>query len=102
MNASNKNLKTEQEIVIQTLTNKELNDYASPIVSAKKPNLILPEKDADGNPKEPIRRAKNTTCITMVNEYLGLGGFSKVYKFKKDDKHKAVKKIMSNPKIVQN
>jgi serine/threonine protein kinase len=30
---------------------------------------------------------------------LGVGGFSKVFKFKKDEKNKAVKKIMSNPKI---
>ena len=99
MNAANKKLKTEQEIVIQTLTDKELNDYAPPIVSAKKSNVVLPEKNADGNPQEPLKRARNNIYVSMVNEFLGVGGFSKVYKFKKDDKHKAVKKIMSNPKI---
>ena len=100
MNANNKKLKTEQEIIIQTLTDKELNDYAPPIVSAKKPNfMVIPEKNEDGTPKETLRRAKNNTCVSMVNEFLGVGGFSKVYKFKKDDQHKAVKKIMSNPKI---
>ena len=93
-------MKTEQEIIIQTLTDKELNDYAPPIVSAKKPNfMVIPEKNEDGTPKETLRRAKNNTCVSMVNEFLGVGGFSKVYKFKKDDQHKAVKKIMSNPKI---
>ncbi len=100
MNANNKKLNTEQEIIIQTLTDKELNDYAPPIVSAKKPNfMVIPEKNEDGTPKETLRRAKNNTCVSMVNEFLGVGGFSKVYKFKKDDQHKAVKKIMSNPKI---
>ena len=100
MNANNKKLNTEQEIIIQTLTDKELNDYAPPIVSAKKPNfMVIPEKNEDGTPKETLRRAKNNTCVSMVNEFLGVGGFSKVYKFKKDDQHKEVKKIMSNPKI---
>ena len=99
MNAANKKLKTEQEIVIQTLTDKELKDFDPPIVSAKKPFLYQPAKNADGSTKEMTRRAKNSSCVSMVNEFLGVGGFSKVYKFKKDDKNKAVKKIMSNPKI---
>ena len=99
-----KKYKTEQEVEIQTLTDKELNsDYAPPIVSAKRPNIIAPiEKSSDpavNAAQEAVRRAKNNTCVSMVNEFLGVGGFSKVYKFKKDDKNKAVKKIMSNPKI---
>ena len=99
-----KKYKTEQEVEIQTLTDKELNsDYAPPIVSAKRPNIITPiEKSSDpavNAAQEAVRRAKNNTCVSMVNEFLGVGGFSKVYKFKKDDKNKAVKKIMSNPKI---
>ena len=94
-----KKYKTEQEVEIQTLTDKELNDYAPPIVSAKRPNLIVNDKNADPNGQDVYRRAKNNTCVSMVNEFLGVGGFSKVYKFKKDDKNKAVKKIMSNPKI---
>ena len=96
-----KKYKTEQEVEIQTLTDKELKDYDPPIVSSKRPNIITP---ASSNPavnsaQEVVRRAKNNTCVSMVNEFLGVGGFSKVYKFKKDDKNKAVKKIMSNPKI---
>ena len=99
-----KKYKTEQEVEIQTLTDKELNsDYAPPIVSAKRPNIMIPiEKSSDpviNAAQEAVRRAKNNTCVSMVNEFLGVGGFSKVYKFKKDDKNKAVKKIMSNPKI---
>ena len=99
-----KKYKTEQEVEIQTLTDKELNsDYAPPIVSAKRPNIIAPiEKSSDpavNAAQEAVRRAKNNTCVSMVNEFLGVGGFSNVYKFKKDDKNKAVKKIMSNPKI---
>ena len=95
-----KNYKVEQEVEIQTLTDKELKDYQPPIVSAKNPNLNLAQnKNADPNNTDTIRRAKNTNYVSMVNEFLGVGGFSKVYKFKKDDKNKAVKKIMSNPKI---
>ena len=99
-----KKYKTEQEVEIQTLTDKELNsDYSPPIVSAKRPNIMTPiEKSSDpvvNAAQEAVRIAKNNTCVSMVNEFLGVGGFSKVYKFKKDDKNKAVKKIMSNPKI---
>ena len=95
-----KKYKTEQEVEIQTLTDKELNDYAPPIVSAKAPSIMVPpDKNADPNNQEALKRVRNNTCISMVNEFLGVGGFSKVYKFKLDDKNKAVKKIMSNPKI---
>ena len=95
-----KQYKTEQEVEIQTLTEKELKDYTPPIVKAKTSSIMTPlDKNAEPNSQEALRRVRNNTCITMVNEFLGVGGFSKVYKFKLDDKNKAVKKIMSNPKI---
>ena len=93
-----KKYKNEEEVVIQTLTDKELNDFAPPIVSAKQTiTNIIPDKNADQNLE--AKRIRNNTCISMVNEFLGVGGFSKVYKFKKDNEHKAIKKIMSNPRI---
>ena len=93
-----KKYKNEEEVVIQTLTDKELNDFAPPIVSAKQTiTNIIPDKNADQNLE--AKRIRNNTCISMVNEFLGVGGFSKVYKFKKDNEHKAKKKIMSNPRI---
>ena len=93
-----KKYKNEIEVEIQTLTEQELKDFSPPIVSAKQTNAaIIPDKNAD--PNLEAKRIRNNTCISMVNEFLGVGGFSKVYKFKQDDKHKAVKKIMSNPKI---
>ena len=98
--------KNEQEVVIQTLTDKELKDYAPPIVSKKPKEKVESNKGSDTpanqnnkNTKQNQNRPKNSSCVTMVNEFLGVGGFSKVYKFKNDDKNKAVKKIMSNPKI---
>ena len=36
------------------------------------------------------RKPRNNSCVSMVNEFLGVGGFSKVYRFKKE-KDKAVK-----------
>ena len=91
-----KKYKSEEEVVIQTLTDQELNDYAPPIVSAKQTSSILvPNKNPNMEPK----KVRNSSCVSMVNEFLGVGGFSKVYKFKKDFENKAVKKIMSNPKI---
>ena len=93
-----KKYKNEEEVIIQTLTDKELNDYAPPIVSAKQTNSAM-VFDRHADPNLEAKRIRNNTCVSMVNEFLGVGGFSKVYKFKIDSEHKAVKKIMSNPKI---
>jgi serine/threonine protein kinase len=94
---ASKKYKTEQEVVIQLLSNKEIKDYDPPIVSSTKiKNFSSPSDNPNG---QDGRKSKNNTCISMVNEFLGVGGFSKVFKFKKDEKNKAVKKIMSNPKI---
>ena len=91
------NYENEQEVIIQTLTDKELKDYTPPIVLTKP--KTPPEPEPSANPKPFANRPKNSGYVSMVNEFLGVGGFSKVYKFKKDDKNKAVKKIMLNPKI---
>ena len=94
---ASKKYKTEQDVVIQLLSNKEIKDYDPPIVSSTKiKNFSSPSDNPNG---QDGRKSKNNTCISMVNEFLGVGGFSKVFKFKKDEKNKAVKKIMSNPKI---
>ena len=86
-----KKYKVEQDVKIITLPDKELDrDYTPPVV---------PEKKKEEPEKNALKKARNNACISMVNEFLGVGGFSKVFKFKKDEKNKAVKKIMSNPKI---
>ena len=91
-----KKYKVEQDVKIKILPDKELNtDYAPPIVPDRKPNPIPePDKKSENNTRKP----RNNSCVSMVNEFLGVGGFSKVYRFKKE-KDKAVKKIMSNPLI---
>ena len=96
-----KKYKTEQEVIIQTLTDKECKDYDPPIVSAKTKTVFLLPDNPNGqdSKEERSRKVKNNTCVSMINEFLGVGGFSKVFKFKKDEQNKAVKKIMSNPKI---
>ena len=82
-----KKYKNETEVKIKTLEDKILNtDYAPPIV---------PEKKTQENTS---KRVRNNSYISMVNEFLGVGGFSKVYRFKKE-KDKAVKKIMLDPLI---
>ena len=84
-----KKYKVEQDVKITTLPDKELDrDYAPPVVPEKK------KEDQEKN----IKRARNNTCISMVNEFLGVGGFSKVFRFKKE-KDKAVKKIILDPLI---
>ena len=82
-----KKYKVEQDVKPKILPDKELNtDYAPPIV---------PDKKADQNNS---RRLRNNSYVSMVNEFLGVGGFSKVYRFKKE-KDKALKKIMADPLI---
>ena len=82
-----KKYKNEKDVKFKTLPDKELNtDYSPPIV---------PEKKTEQNPS---KRVRNNSYVSMVNEFLGVGGFSKVYRFKKD-KTKAIKKIMLDPLI---
>ena len=91
-----KKYKSEQEVKIKTLPDKILNtDYAPPIVPEKKPD---PPPDADKKNQNNTRRVRNNTYVSMVNEFLGVGGFSKVYRYKKE-KDKAIKKIMLDPLI---
>ena len=47
---ASKKYKNEEEVVIQTITDKEINDYAPPIVSAKQTNVnMITDKNADQN-----------------------------------------------------
>ena len=85
-----KKYKFEQDVKIIRLPDKELDrDYTPPVV---------PEKKKEEPEKNALKKARNNTCISMVNEFLGVGGFSKVFRFKKE-KDKAVKKIVLDPLI---
>ena len=90
-----KKYKNEKEVKIKTLPDKVLNtDYAPPIVPEKRPD---PPPNSDKK-QEGNRRPRNNSYVSMVNEFLGVGGFSKVYRYKKE-KDKAIKKIMLDPLI---
>ena len=98
-----KKYKTEKDVVIKTLTDAELADYGPPVSFNKgKSTFENPENKSESKDNTDgtgtIRRPKNSSCVTIVEEVLGVGGFSKVYKSKKEE-NKAIKKIMSNPKI---
>ena len=88
-----KKYKVEQDVKMKILPDKVLNtDYSPPIVPEKKQNT------SDDNKNNNARKARNNNFVSMVNEFLGVGGFSKVYRFKKE-KDKAIKKIMLDPLI---
>ena len=88
-----KKYKVEQDVKMKILPDKVLNtDYSPPIVPEKKQN------SSEDNKNNNARKARNNNFVSMVNEFLGVGGFSKVYRFKKE-KDKAIKKIMLDPLI---
>ena len=89
-----KKYKVEQDVKMTILPDKILStDYAPPIVPERKI-----ESQNDQNKNNNTRKAKNNNFVSMVNEFLGVGGFSKVYRYKKE-KDKAIKKIMLDPLI---
>ena len=105
-----KKFKTEFEVEIKTLTDQELLKYAPPIISNKKTvttdhriknvqNITTDNNQNSTTSKNPLSNRRNTTIVTTTNEFLGVGGFSKVYKFSGDIEKKAIKKISLNPKI---
>lgn len=52
------------------------------------------------NPQiKTLTNGKNTSTFYSTLDYLGEGGFSKIYKYSQDPDNKAIKKIMVNPKI---
>ena len=88
-----KKYKNEKEVTIKTLTDQELADYGPPVSfnKSKTPfdNANKPENQKNQeNSSEPsttnATRPKNSSCVSIVEQVLGVGGFSKVYKFKKN------------------
>ena len=48
----------------------------------------------------PVLSLYANFAFSSITEYLGVGGFSKVYKYKGDLENKAVKKIFADPKTM--
>ena len=87
----------EKDIKITTLSDAKLQIFSPPVSVCS---------TSKSTPQTPIIENKNTviypnksgfTYFSKV-EYLGEGGFSKVYKYRGDLENKAVKKVMADPK----
>ena len=86
-----------KDIKITTLSDAKLQIFSPPVSVCS---------TSKSTPQTPIIENKNTviypnksgfTYFSKV-EYLGEGGFSKVYKYRGDLENKAVKKVMADPK----
>jgi len=90
----------EKDIKITTLSNDKLLIF-SPPTSINQFNKNIPHSK-NSEPKNTVIYSNNSnkagfTYFSKV-EYLGSGGFSKVYKYRGDLENKAVKKVMADPK----
>ena len=84
----------EKDIKITTLSDEKLQILSPPtsINLSNSNNHNLGSKNVSNSPNKC-----GFTYLSKV-EYLGAGGFSKVYKFRGDLENKAVKKVMADPK----
>ena len=93
-----KDVDNENDIEIATLPDNKLKIFLPPstlgpadLGMIRTPNLIVNGKTI----QDPDR---TNFMFTSKLEYLGSGGFSKVYKYRGDLEKKAVKKIIADPK----
>ena len=94
-----KDHQTEKDIEIKTLPDNKLQIFLPPSIIGPLENYIMPRTPNlcinINNIHEPDRT--NFTFASKL-EYLGSGGFSKVYRYRGDLNNKAVKKIVADPK----
>ena len=99
MNNNNKEYENEKDIEIIILPASKLKIFSPPTTIGLTSSFILPRtsllNDKNNNVPDP-ERTNFTFC--SKNEYLGVGGFSKVFKYRGDIENKAVKKIFADPK----
>ena len=96
---NNKECENEKDINIITLPKTKLQIFSPPSTIGQTKNYMCPRTPnlniTSNNLYDPERT--NFTFCSKI-EYLGAGGFSKVYKFRGDLENKAVKKIFADPK----
>ena len=93
---NNKEYENEKDIEILTLPTSKLQIFSPPSTIGLADQFVAP-RTTDLNIKYASPERTNFTFCSK-NEYLGVGGFSKVYKFRGDIENKAVKKIYADPK----
>ena len=89
----------EKDVEIITLSNSKLDIFSPPANIAPSRALAPLTPNIVRNPSTISTSSERTSfSFSSKIEYLGMGGFSKVYKYRGDLKNKAVKKIFADPK----
>ena len=99
MNNNNKEIENEKDIEIVTLPDSKLQIFTPPTSIGLTSNYMIPKTpnlNITSNSLFDPERTNFTFCSKI--EYLGVGGFSKVFKYRGDIENKAVKKIFADPK----
>ena len=89
---------SEKDIEIVTLADSKLQLFSPPSNISQTKNFIPLTPNLIRNPLDSSNPEKTNFIFSSKVEYLGIGGFSKVYRYRGDIENKAVKKIIADPK----
>ena len=89
---------SEKDIKIVTLADSKLQIFSPPSNISQTKNFIPLTPNLIRNPMDYNNPERTNFIFSSKIEYLGSGGFSKVYKYRGDIENKAVKKIIADPK----
>ena len=89
---------SEKDIEIVTLSDSKLQLFSPPSNISQTKNFIPLTPNLIRNPLDSSNPERTNFIFSSKVEYLGAGGFSKVYKYRGDIENKAVKKIIADPK----
>ena len=91
-------MSSEKDIEIVTLADSKLQLFSPPSNTSQTKNFIPLTPNLIRNPLDSSNPERANLIFSSKVEYLGIGGFSKVYRYRGDIENKAVKKIIANPK----
>jgi len=89
---------SEKDIKIVTLADSKLQIFSPPSNISQTKTFIPLTPNLIRNPVDINNPDRTNFIFSSKIEYLGSGGFSKVYKYRGDIENKAVKKIIADPK----
>ena len=96
---NNKEIENEKDVEIITLLDSQIQIFQPPSTIGLTSNYMCPKTPNLNITSNSLFDPERTNfTFTSKIEYLGVGGFSKVYKYKGDLENKAVKKIFADPK----